>query len=464
MFSKFASFIVLACSLSSALSVPIYRREVPQEHSHEQILTVVKASLLLNNPDQIQDPVFGLLGNAAAAEGQGKITDTTCLQQATADQAFSNAKAAKDVKGQTAALIYRALERNTGAVGQVSDPCTSIKAVNPEIAALQQHQDPASKDAAAVNKAITLELAKQIASIGGDPNNALLAGTFAPGEIGDPTGAGNTCDDANDPIGCIFTQKLIVNDATPDEIKAAVAGAGEGAEGAATASGEAKATKSVDKAAGEAKATKSANEAKATATESASKAAGEAKATKSANEASATATGEAEATKSASEAAATATASAGENCPPPVTVTKTVAETTITAAPSGTGAAAEAVRTVTVTVNAGNRGGLRGAGANKGGANKGAGAKGANGAGANKGAGHAGKGNAGAGKGAAKGEAASSTEAATATATEAKTAEPSKATDESKTAAASSASASASGSLAVPVAAPSLPAGKKNAD
>jgi len=39
-----------------------------------------------------------------------------------------------------AALIYRALERNTGAVGQVSEPCTSLKAVNAEIAAIQQHQ------------------------------------------------------------------------------------------------------------------------------------------------------------------------------------------------------------------------------------------------------------------------------------------------------------------------------------
>jgi hypothetical protein len=44
-------------------------REVPQEHSHERILTSVRASLNTNNPDQIVDPVFGLLGNAAAAGG-----------------------------------------------------------------------------------------------------------------------------------------------------------------------------------------------------------------------------------------------------------------------------------------------------------------------------------------------------------------------------------------------------------
>lgn len=40
------------------------KREVPQEHSHEAILTAVGASLNLNNPDKIADPVFGLLGAA----------------------------------------------------------------------------------------------------------------------------------------------------------------------------------------------------------------------------------------------------------------------------------------------------------------------------------------------------------------------------------------------------------------
>ena len=81
-----------------------------------------------------------------------------------------------------------------------------------------QHQDPASTNAAAVNSAIALELAKQIASIGGDPQTALQSGTFSPGQIGDPTGAGNTCDDANDPVGCIFTQNLLVDDVTADQI------------------------------------------------------------------------------------------------------------------------------------------------------------------------------------------------------------------------------------------------------
>lgn len=88
-----------------------------------------RTALLLNNPDNIADPVFGLLGNAAASQGQGNIADTDCLQQATADQAFTNAKAADDIEGTTAALVYRAIERNTGKVGLKSVLCTSIKAV-----------------------------------------------------------------------------------------------------------------------------------------------------------------------------------------------------------------------------------------------------------------------------------------------------------------------------------------------
>lgn len=115
-------------------------REVPQEHSHEKFLTSVRTSVNTNNPDGIVDPVFGLLGNAAAAAGLGQLTDTECLQQSTADQAFTNAKAAGDITGMTNALAYRALERNTGKVGLQSNSCTSVTAVNIEIAAISQHQ------------------------------------------------------------------------------------------------------------------------------------------------------------------------------------------------------------------------------------------------------------------------------------------------------------------------------------
>ncbi|KAI0891750.1 hypothetical protein F4806DRAFT_294644 [Annulohypoxylon nitens] len=202
-----------------------FRREVPQEHSHNKFLTGVGAALNLNNVDQVQDPVFALLGNAAAAQGAGLVTNLDCLQQRVADQAFTNAKAADDVEGMTNALIFRALERNTGSVGLASVLCNET-AKNPEIAALQQHQDPASSGAAALNKQITLDLAAQLASIGADPQLALQSGTFAPGEIGDATGAGNTCDTEDDAEGCIFTQNLLVEDATADEIDAAVASAG----------------------------------------------------------------------------------------------------------------------------------------------------------------------------------------------------------------------------------------------
>lgn len=228
-----SAFITLAlwAAVSHAAPIPrfvkLLRREVPQEHSHEPFLTSVRASLAANNPLGITDPVFGLLGNAAAAGGISDANfDLNCLQQATADQAFTNAKAAGDVTAMTDALIYRALERNTGSVGLASVLCTSVKAVNPEIAAVSQHQDPASSGAAATNKAIVLALAQQIASIGGNPQDALKSGTFAPGTIGDPTAKGNTCDDANDPNGCIFTDNLLVDDATAEEISAAVGGSG----------------------------------------------------------------------------------------------------------------------------------------------------------------------------------------------------------------------------------------------
>jgi len=293
MYSKLAALVFL--SVSSVFALPV-RREVPQEHSHEQFLTSVRTSLNLNNPDGIKDPVFALLGNAAAIGGAGKIADATCLQQATADQAFTNAKAAGDVQGQVDALIYRALERNSGKVGATTAACTSIKAKNPEIAAIQQHQDPASPNAATVNKAITLELAKQIHAVGGDPQLALKAGTFAPGQVDDPTAKGNSCDDANDPVGCIFTQNLLVEDATAAEIDAAIA------DGGASTGGQDNAT----------------------------------------------------ATASSATSTATATAVDG-SCPAPVTVTVTGAAATATAAASATApVATSAAATTTASVASGN--------------------------------------------------------------------------------------------------------------
>ncbi|TVY84682.1 hypothetical protein LSUE1_G000710 [Lachnellula suecica] len=247
---KYESLSVIAfIGLASAAPTPknvfsipramLRGREVPQEHSHDRFLDGVRVNLAINNPAGISDPVFGLLGNAAAAAGAGTITNLDCLHQATADQAFTNAKAAANVTGQADALMYAALERNTGSVGLASVTCNET-AVNPEIAAVQQHQDPASAGAAAGNKAVVLALAVQLQSIGADPQEALLSGTFAAGSTTDNTGKGNTCDTVDDVEGgCIFSQNLLVDDATAAEIDAAVAGTS-----AAVASGSSAASNS----------------------------------------------------------------------------------------------------------------------------------------------------------------------------------------------------------------------------
>lgn len=128
---------------------------------------------------------------------------------AIADLAFTNAKKKHDLDGQVAALIYRALERNTeegsfstcppvGAAdrkladGARSALCTSMKAVNPEIAALQQMQDPASTGATLHNQAVVLELSRQINTVGGDPLQALDA---VPEDSGDTVGFRYTCNE-----------------------------------------------------------------------------------------------------------------------------------------------------------------------------------------------------------------------------------------------------------------------------
>lgn len=165
-----------------ARSKTIHKRQVPQEHSHDFVLNITKEFLELDNPKEIADPVFGLLGDAAAEEGAGQVTNLACLKQETADQAFTNAKAISDLRGMAGALLFQAIERNSAKVGAASELCTET-AVNPEIAALTQHQDAAGEGAEAVNKAVTLELAKQLAAMGADPNLALLSGTFAPGDV-----------------------------------------------------------------------------------------------------------------------------------------------------------------------------------------------------------------------------------------------------------------------------------------
>ncbi|KAL8976315.1 MAG: hypothetical protein Q9205_007647, partial [Flavoplaca limonia] len=158
-------------------------------------------------------PGYGLLGNGAATVGQGSITDTDCLHQATADQAFMKAKDAIDVDSMTNALIYTTLETNTGKVGLASVLCTATDATNPETAAISQHQLSPPGPAATI-KALTLKLARKIASVGANPQEALKSGTFAPGELDDPTAAGNSRNIFDDEPGCIFTQNLSVKDTT----------------------------------------------------------------------------------------------------------------------------------------------------------------------------------------------------------------------------------------------------------
>ncbi|KAM5361412.1 hypothetical protein ACJZ2D_013102 [Fusarium nematophilum] len=200
----------------------IAKRQVPQEQSHGFVLTITREFLNVDNPKNIVDPVFGLLGNAAAADGAGDVENLDCLKQETADQTFTNAKAAGDLRGMAGALLLQAIERNTQGVGTKSVLCNET-AVNAEIGALTQHQDPASEGAGALNKAITLELARQLASLGADPKLALLSGTFPPGDPNDNTGAGNTCDTEDPELGCIYTEGLLVLDASEQEVDDAVA-------------------------------------------------------------------------------------------------------------------------------------------------------------------------------------------------------------------------------------------------
>ncbi|KAK4200969.1 hypothetical protein QBC40DRAFT_199216 [Triangularia verruculosa] len=223
------ALVALAVGLASARDVPSYslratKREVPQEHSHEAVLRACNVALKLNNPLNILDCVFPLLGNAAAANGAGDVTADRldCLQQIVADQALTNAKAANDLDLATNAILFRALERNTLSVGEASPLCNETP-VNTELLNINQHQDPASAEA--VNNAeVELEVAKALFSIGADPLIALQSGTFAPGEIGDPTAAGNTCNDENDAIGCIISQNLLVPAVSEADILAAVGG------------------------------------------------------------------------------------------------------------------------------------------------------------------------------------------------------------------------------------------------
>ena len=101
------------------------------EHRHEKYVSKVAQMVQLDNSLNIIDPIFGLLASPVAFQGRGDVHDVECLQvhvpflfsspdgidrlqqMVIADLAFTNAKKIHDLDGQVAALIYRALERNT---------------------------------------------------------------------------------------------------------------------------------------------------------------------------------------------------------------------------------------------------------------------------------------------------------------------------------------------------------------
>lgn len=172
---KVVAAVLVLASLAAA--------EAPQEHSHEAILRVTDAMLNISNPLGIEGAVFGLLGDAAAKGGAGNVANIKCLQQNTADQAFSNSKASNNINGMANALMYRALQRNFATLGGATELCDEV-AVNPEIGAISQHQDPASAEAAAgANRKIALDLATQLNALGVDPNLAIQTGTFPAGVV-----------------------------------------------------------------------------------------------------------------------------------------------------------------------------------------------------------------------------------------------------------------------------------------
>ncbi|KAL7746562.1 hypothetical protein RI367_008089 [Sorochytrium milnesiophthora] len=226
----FAVLYVIALEQSEArvlsYSRSFVKREIPQEHSHDFIIDAMRPSFALDThgiaaAGQVPDPIFGILGTGAAnknaIDGNGD-----CLQQRTADRAITNIKAKQngDKKLIAAAVKYRALERNAVGVGSTTPACNE-RPQNAELLGISQHQDPASPNAAAVNKAVELAVAKRLAELGQDPLDAKQTGTFAPGNLKDFSGHGLSCDGSD----CILQNNRLVPAATDDELRAAAGSA-----------------------------------------------------------------------------------------------------------------------------------------------------------------------------------------------------------------------------------------------
>ncbi|KAJ5042460.1 uncharacterized protein L3040_005008 [Drepanopeziza brunnea f. sp. 'multigermtubi'] len=174
-------------------------REVPQEHSHEKFVTCLRTSLKLDNPEKIQDPILGLLGNVAAAAGAGAITNLDCLHQATAHRAFTNAKAAGDFQAQSDPLIFAAFERNAAGVGTASALCNET-AVDPDIAAITQKKIQLPMGAAATNKVLSSPSLNRLLLLAAT-HEMIFSREPSLQKKTDDTGKGNTCDTDTDTEG-----------------------------------------------------------------------------------------------------------------------------------------------------------------------------------------------------------------------------------------------------------------------
>ena len=124
-----------------------------------------------------------------------------CLQQNLADACLTSAKNSGNNKNDLAACIqYRALERNQNGVGKTTILCTQTPK-NSELVGLVQHQDAASQGGIANNKQVEIKVGQILAGFGFSAdqaaNLALQTSTFAPGDVNDSTGRGNSCDNTN---------------------------------------------------------------------------------------------------------------------------------------------------------------------------------------------------------------------------------------------------------------------------
>ncbi|KAI8904148.1 hypothetical protein EDD86DRAFT_181029, partial [Gorgonomyces haynaldii] len=200
---------MLFIALASALALPYFRREVPQEHSHDLILDVVRPAIQGSGTVFAKlDPVFGTLADKAGQDAlasngiTGADANIDCLHQNLADACIKGAKGDKNII--IACVQFAALERNTAKIGQESKICNE-KPKSAELANIKQHQDPASQAAKdGHNRLVEIEVAKAAKALGFSDQEAVnfaqRTSTFeASGD--DPSGRGNTCDfDPGNPV------------------------------------------------------------------------------------------------------------------------------------------------------------------------------------------------------------------------------------------------------------------------